>query len=70
MSKSPDFYKRYITAVFHRGKSEKLPLEYIMKQARMVLKSDELQILQQEIDTMIESGAIVCEGDMLQLQQQ
>lgn len=67
MSKSPDFFQRYVTAVFHRGKAEKLPMSYLVQEAERVLNPDEMQQFLAIIETMVQEGKILRDGDMLQL---
>lgn len=67
MSKAPEFFKRYVTAVFHRGKAEKLPVSYLTQEAERVLTPDEMQQFFAEIETMVQEGKILRDGEMLQL---
>jgi len=67
VGKSPEFFKRYVTAVFHRGRAEKLPMSYIIQEAERVLEPAELQQFLAEIETMVQEGRILRDGEMLQL---
>jgi len=70
MTKSPEFYPRYVKAVFHRGKAEKLPMSYIDQEAQRVLNPDEMQSFYAVLESMIQSGEVVRDGEMLHLAQQ
>ncbi len=67
MSKAPQFYKRYILAVFRRGKSNTLPLHYILGEAKKVLKPDEMEKLNPTLDELVEQGKLEREGEFLKL---
>lgn len=67
MAKSPAFYKRYVTAVFHRGRATNLPLSYIEQEARRVLDARELELFHAEIEAMIQEGELLRQGEMLRL---
>lgn len=67
MSKSPDFYKNYIPALFRRGKAEKLPMSYLTQEAERVLNPDEMKLFHQELENMIQNGDVLRDEDMLRL---
>ncbi len=67
MAKSTDFYKRYVVALFHRGKADRLPLEYIEREARKVLSTEEMEALHAHMQEMITQGALTREDDFYTL---
>ena len=58
MSKAPEFYPRFIQALFHRGKAEVLPMSYLLDQAKKVLSGDELATMQRVFSEMVAEGRI------------
>jgi hypothetical protein len=65
MKKAPQFYKRYIVAVFRRGKADRLPLQYILGEAKRVLKPEEMEKLQPTLDELVAQGNLEREGEFL-----
>ncbi len=70
MSKAPQFYERYIVAVFKRGRSGSLPMDYILGEAKRVLKEDEMDKLQSTLNEMVTKGDLLREGDFFRLKEE
>lgn len=69
MNKEPQFYDRYVRAVFARSKAETIPHEYIRKQAEQVMDEEELKIFEETLEKLIEQGVVERDGDMFTLKE-
>ena len=59
MAKKPEFYERYLIAVFRRGRAKEIPMSYINKQAGSVLKKDEMEAMEDALKRLVESNVVV-----------
>lgn len=67
MAKQPQFYNKFISAFFKRARTESFPLDFMKKEARKVLKGDELDALDTAVDNLVALGALQREGDSIRL---
>ncbi len=67
MAKSPEFYPRFVVALYHRGKAKALPLTYLQGEAEKVLKADELELFLATLARLESEGAITRQDDKLVL---
>lgn len=62
MTKTPEFFPRFIEAIFRRGKAEALPMSYIDKEVERMLPPEERDVLYAEFQKMVEAG-LIAKGD-------
>ena len=60
MKRQQDFFDTYISALFRRGKAPVLPLDYLLKEAKKVLKGDdEMARFEKTLEAFVADGRIV-----------
>ncbi len=59
--------KRFVQAVFRRGKEDYLPLHYITAQMGKVVDDEEMANLKPALDQMIADGEVEEKGDTYKL---
>ncbi len=67
MTKQPEFYNKYINAFFKRAKADTFPMAFMKKEARKVLKGEELDALDKAVDELVTLGALQRDGDSIKL---